>query len=1372
MNRRLFVALPVLLLMFCADRINPTNPYDPKYTGGDYTLSFHWDDNTSDTTLKPFQPYSFYCLTDSLSSFTFSIFPGDYTSDGTGSCDFGPSYTISFNGIGDFTFSIKARRPNGKDTSISFPLTVINPYVISVDSAALMRGDTVRCFVINTSGTFDRDTSLTIRWQRDTLPSFDVPFRNNSLVIPVHAWDTLIIRAQLLQNDIVRLHLGPDTIAVPEGTLPYVSIAEKFYVPLNQKFTIEVTDTSGGVDSLVWKGTSGLDTTTTGTTLTRLEWTWDITLTDTVTIAAKNRFGDTGNTVTTLIIPRSYRYSLLEKAFPTDVAARSWNSWTVEAYESDTLVTDSSIVFNWFTVPPSAADSIRANRGTFSMYFDDGVPLCSLGVVVVNTGNDTDSSWILKKKITVIAWRPVIRLTGTGDTTVNLNESVTFGFETYDTDSGGTVDSVFYLTTFGSTDPQLIGTGDTAVTVKFTEANTHFVSFWCIDNDGFSSDTVTVEIPVTADIPHFADSNSEVSVFTGETLRLEVNARPGNRESEITEYYWTFKQSGFTDTTTVNLYERVFHDLLIDTIEVRCRNSQDSVSHDPLKFFLRVSRGYPVVNSVTCDTRISFIGDSVDLAVTASDSNSTGLLTTCIIRANGRHDDTIAIDPPVKTWSNTLRIALNDTGPVLFSAVVIDNDALVSHPVTTDDSISVRLGRPYVRNMTPDTCWIFDDTIFSIDARDSNSSGHITGFYIQWESGSAQQSFTASQTIRHSYTSSGPKQLQIIATDNHGYSSNPFSHTIFIREGIPTVDSLLYATPVWINDTVLYTVRGTDENGSIEQYGVRWDGVGTFNPASPSGFEHTFNDTGTHTIEVFALDDDSYSSDTGSFTVRVELGQPEATLDVQSEAWINDQVTSTVGGSDENGTIESYALRWNTTDPFVTDETNVRTTQFNTDGSYTIEAYVLDDDGIPSAVVQKTLLVKRGDPSITGVSVDNTESDVALYIGDALTFTVTVSDPNNESEWVKVSWDGSQTFEDSVAVAANNTATFTRKFGSSQSGNHTARFRVVDADALTDDTSFAFTLLPGTPSVSLVSIGTPVGELFVNDDIEFEVHAEDANGSIRKIAVNWNGGTTVQDSIFYTGGISDVNTSFTHKYDTLGGSRTVNIWVIDEDTVMSPIIDTTITIRKGAPVLRGDTLDTLWVVVDNGAGFYRIHANASDINGTIKMYYWDDLQGWNDSSETDSSTAYQFRNVDMNNGIPFHIRVRDDDGFVRGDTLVVFADSAPPRPASFAYGISSDSTVLKWEKAVDVKDGIETQVQIYIKYGNTDEPDSALFQEPWPSLDDSRFGEETISGLGLHATYTFKPSTSGRWRVVLRDRRGTESVGPNTAGDPATFIAP
>ena len=152
--------------------------------------------------------------------------------------------------------------------------------------------------------------------------------------------------------------------------------------------------------------------------------------------------------------------------------------------------------------------------------------------------------------------------------------------------------------------------------------------------------------------------------------------------------------------------------------------------------------------------------------------------------------------------------------------------------------------------------------------------------------------------------------------------------------------------------------------------------------------------------------------------------------------------------------------------------------------------------------------------------------------------------------------------------------------------------------------------------------------------------------------------------------------------------------------------------------------------------------------------------------------VYNVSDLTVNHGSVRYIWVKDDDGLVRGNMMVVFADSAPPRPASFAYGTSGDSTILKWEKATDDKDGLNTQVQIFIKYGNTDEPDSALFQEPWPTLDDSLFSEETISGLGLHATYTFKPTTSGRWRVVLRDERGTESIGPNTAGDPATFVVP
>jgi hypothetical protein len=209
-----------------------------------------------------------------------------------------------------------------------------------------------------------------------------------------------------------------------------------------------------------------------------------------------------------------------------------------------------------------------------------------------------------------------------------------------------------------------------------------------------------------------------------------------------------------------------------------------------------------------------------------------------------------------------------------------------------------------------------------------------------------------------------------------------------------------------------------------------------------------------------------------------------------------------------------------------------------------------------------------------------------------------------------------------------------------------------------------------------------------------------------------------------------------------------------------------------APVLWGDATgtpnDTMFVVINNGPNYYKLHTNAFDTNGTIVSYYWNDQQGWQDSASSDSSHAYQFRVGDINHALalPFVFGVRDDDQILRQKNFVVFADSVPPAPLVATSQPGLPNIKVQWQ-GMDVKDDSLTQYAIVLGTSSTTLNDTLVNYTP---------GNNSIFGKSAGwFTYQFNPNNPARTpqyagnfylRVLSRDARGSVSV----QGNSYTFV--
>jgi hypothetical protein len=309
----------------------------------------------------------------------------------------------------------------------------------------------------------------------------------------------------------------------------------------------------------------------------------------------------------------------------------------------------------------------------------------------------------------------------------------------------------------------------------------------------------------------------------------------------------------------------------------------------------------------------------------------------------------------------------------------------------------------------------------------------------------------------------------------------------------------------------------------------------------------------------------------------------------------------------------------------------------------------------------------------------------------------------------------------------------------------------------------------GKPKLISSTVDTIRSAIFIKDNRKVTVQGMSPCGTLDSIIEIWPGRTVERLSAL------NGKVVFSHKFEQdAAGIKVLKFVGYDNSGSASDTLFDTINVRLGAPVLWGDVngkRDTIFIVVNKGYSgsnaTYYAHVNSYDTNGTIQKYYWSN-NPWPDSGNVESldSMKFDIGKARINTGEEYYVYGRDDDGNVNGGRFIIFADSAPPPPSVFDREFVSDSVRLLWNRVLDKKDSLGTQVKIMITYGSAGEPDQVLL--PYQSA--SKFA--TSGPNSEYFSYTFKPGaqsgTSVRWRVWLKDARGSETAG----SDVATFILP
>jgi hypothetical protein len=794
--------------------------------------------------------------------------------------------------------------------------------------------------------------------------------------------------------------------------------------------------------------------------------------------------------------------------------------------------------------------------------------------------------------------------------------------------------------------------------INFSVLGIQTVYLYCKDNDGFVSDTQKLIVMVSAKKPYFVKSKIDTTIFINDSLRLSVPAKSDNPSAPIIAYDWDFNNTNtWAKTTATSQLDTTFTNAVTVIVRVRCRNVY-STSETAL-VTITVTDGKPVVNSVVPESTTIVNGEPVSIRVKATDYN--GTCQKLAVRFTTSSTDSLITLKPLKVIDTLISLICRTKGKYAIAVAVIDNDGKYSE-YTTSDSITVV---PFLPSITPRETWINDSTLYIVSAT-GNKTG-IIGRSVSWDNGSTWVT-NPDSIFRFAYTSAGKKYIKAVIKDKNGVVSDTLRDCINVNEGRPGAgsfainSSVATDTTVWIRSNKNFTIRGTDVNGTIKQWAVKWE-------------------TGQ------------------SYTV-------------------------------QNDSVFTYS--------------------FSAPGTYTLSYYVVDDDNVFSDTLQRAITVKDRKPSVLSITPDTSIN--SIYINDARKFTITWKDTVGVVDSLKID-NGSGVYGAFYHVTGNS-FNLDRHFTLQDSGSRTIRAMVKDTDGLvSDEKVLTFNVLIGRPIITALTIDTTAGSVFVKDARKYTISFNDMNGSIRKVYASLNGGLS-WDSV--TVNITGAGTeSFEYNFDTLGfGSRTLRFRVRDEDTVFSASKDTAITVRLGAPLIyaQGLTKDTIWVPVDSGVGrSYPIRILHSDTNGMITNFFWNEA-GPTLGRMTATDTI--MRNIglnDINASFPMWIYGRDDDGLTRGGRFMVFADSAPPNITVYALP-NADSITIYWS-GKDTRDGNQTEYLILLRE-NTN-PDTSRAED---ILSNWKTGHRVSDDISYDFMYRFKmvdnvPNKVFRYRVLARDKR-------------------
>jgi hypothetical protein len=683
--------------------------------------------------------------------------------------------------------------------------------------------------------------------------------------------------------------------------------------------------------------------------------------------------------------------------------------------------------------------------------------------------------------------------------------------------------------------------------------------------------------------------------------------------------------------------------------------------------------------------------------------------------------------PPITkyTWRINGIVQPDETTDVLtrtFTTVGIDT--IIVHCVTQFsispmDTFSVHVysnALPVVYGMKPDTVWISDDTLDSINCATLKPNAPIMQYNISWDTGDTISHYST-PSFKKKYSIAGPHYIEIFVVDKDLQTSDVFHDTVWVRKAAPLCDSVvpdIIKTNIFVNKTQTFSVWAHDSNGTIDSAKIIWNtGVSEVSKSKQSAnsgtsFSHTFStaDVGQVQLRALVKDDDGLLSDTLRYTVQVRLGKPEIRpLKKDSSITINSHHNYTISAWDSVSVnaIDSFFISFNDGATYRGTKDSICDTSFTTTGKRYIKTFVKNNRGLLSTTLRDSINVLSHNSSISLITISIDKLKDSVFINNQIKFTVSGKDSlGGKIKTVAFAWKGNQQYSDSITNVSDSLFIIPHTFNVSDTSTKGVRIRLTNDRGQQRDSVFPITIRIGKPVVDAIA---PTN-IWVNDDTTFVITVHDTNGYVDSLSINWGDGTPIS----YKGKTDIIK----HKYAiSNSGAKMIKIVAIDNNDVNSDTGKLPINVRLGKPSVtklpNNDTMvwnDTMpgnndTMTCPFRSGTTTIAVRVSDSNGTVKQVFWNVNNGLysNSGPSTIWSTNYLTKDVSYQ----FKVWCMDDDSVV-SDTMQFYV--LPHTPPPNLTGMNYQSQRLFW----DGKDPVDldaTEYRLVFKRHVTG-PDSIL----------------------------------------------------------------
>ena len=1052
----------------------------------------------------------------------------------------------------------------------------------------------VRAIVSRDSGTY-KDTSALFACDTSAVIIMRRPFVDTGKVrLSVGLQDSSGVLSGMIAKDSIYLRYK----------LPELSIPKTIDVPLNMALTISVTLLDSFAIECVWIFGGDKPDTTLGPSITTKIYT-TAEATDTVRVLGVNKWGYAGKQVQAVIIVKKIKYALTtdSTAFPTSIAAKRAVSFGVKMDSMDSFTAnggkyhwriDSASKTLWDTTAPGLSSITR----TFP---DNGV--ATITVAAYDKIGDTSNT--IQRQVVVHRYPPqCVFAPRTQTVRINRLDTLLLHYSDSNPDGSGVVDSVYWDVN-GDENAEFVNYRDSTLVVSYPSSGVYTVLAWVKDNDRFVSEKDSVRITVTSDRPYRSGTIPDTAVYIGTALLMKAQFLPGDNQSPIAHYTWHINGAEHpSDTVTLTAdFTRKFDSAGVDTITVNCKDEDSLTAVAPDTFVVRVSKGEPVVTGITPHTAWT---NAMTQYTVLSTSVRPG---TRVVGYYVAWDGGTAF-----TWYDTSPFTYKDNGSGTrrIRMYVQDNDSIESAIVS--DSIVVRLGKPIVRAIRPDSMvFIKDARHYTISALDS-ATGKISMYYVSANGGAFRQS--KDSTFDTIFTSPGVVKMRVVVKNDREIYSDTLSDSVVVNVGLPLITKIapdISKDSIFVLDARAFTIKGRDSHGRIDSVKVSWNGAAQFTESvtavgDSATLTHTFGitDTAIRNIRVRLVNDGAQTADS-LYAIRVRLGKPMVDAIAPQTVWVNDDTTFVITARDTNGTVDSLIIDWGDGTATVRQAAASLThhkyavTQY---GAKAVKVTARDNDGIYSDTARFAMTVQQGKPAVSSVTLDT--AITKIFINQPVKFFVHGHDDNGRIDSIKVAWNGDTAFNQTIAAKAD-TAMFSNSFATT--GTKQVRFRVKDDDRIVADTIISLFVHQGRPKVLAF---TPDSAVFIKDTYTYTISAMDTNGTVASYWVALDNGAFAQSA--------PVGAATVTKALATAGKHPVNVYVIDNDGLYSDTLHDTVIVRLAAPVIDSMRVPaTIWI---NDTSTYQVFAR--DTNGPIIQYYfdWTNSVTWQDSSTTGSALGH------------------------------------------------------------------------------------------------------------------------------------------------------